>query len=57
MPLTKKRWKNGYTIRIGSTTIIVTVIRTEVGVCIFCTLAAISGELRISAASELDSFR
>ncbi|MNI80725.1 hypothetical protein D3C73_1372790 [compost metagenome] len=57
MPLTKKRWKNGYTIRIGITTIIVTVIRTEVGVCMFWTLAAISGELRISAASELDSLR
>ncbi|MNN46667.1 hypothetical protein D3C81_1610570 [compost metagenome] len=57
IPFTKKRWKNGYTIRIGNTTIIVTVILTEVGVCMLATLAAMSVELRIKAARELDSFK
>lgn len=44
-------------MRIGKTTIIVTVILTEVGVCMLATLAAISVELRIKAANELDSFK
>ena len=58
MPLTKYRWKKGYTHRIGSVTTIATVIRTDSAVCFVATLARAleSWVLRTSEARDDASF-
>lgn len=56
IPFTKKRWKNGYTNRIGVTTRIVTVIRMEVAVCVvasICWIASLEVPEETIVASEL----
>lgn len=59
IPFTKYLWKIGYTRIIGITTIIVTVIRTLVGVWLVATAAAMDALLLVLArpASELAWFR